>query len=131
MKRMISTSGSYEVRANIVDCAEEGARAAANDKQHCYCQNQDLGNLVALFMQSEVQDLQAGLLVSDERTVAVLGYTQEELVIVHPHKHSENGTLVGISDDIGSLLNWCQKSTQKYFNTIRVIRVCNLAYIEI
>ena len=72
---------------------------AAYDEQHCYCQNQDLGNLVALFMQSEVQDLQAGLLVSDERTVAVLGYTQEELIIVDTHKHSENGTLVGISDD--------------------------------
>ena len=62
--------------------------------------------------------------MSDKRTVAVLGYTQEELVIVDTHKHSENGTLVGISDDIASLLNWYQKSTQKYFNT--VIRVCNL-----
>ena len=71
---------------------------SAYDEQYCYCQNksQHLGNLVALFMQSEVQDLQAGLLVSDERTVAVLGYTQEELVIVDTHKHSENGTLVGI-----------------------------------
>ena len=26
VKLKISTSGSYEVRANIVDCAEEGAR---------------------------------------------------------------------------------------------------------
>ena len=78
-------------------------------------------------MQSEVQNLQAGLLVSDERTVAVLGYTQGELVIADTNKHSENGTLVGISDDIASLLNWYQKFTQKYFST--VIRVCSLTWL--
>ena len=100
---------------------------AVYDDQHCYCQNQHLGNLVALFKQSEVQDLQAGLLVSDERTVAVLGFTQGEFVIVDTHKHSEIGTLVGISDDIASLLNWYQKSTQKYLNT--VIRVCSLTWL--
>ena len=58
--------------------------------------------------------------MSDERSGAVLGYTQEEFVIVHvdTHKPSENGTLVGISDDFASLLNWYQKSTQKYFNPL-------------
>ena len=123
MKLKISTSGSYEVRANMIALRKE---LAAYDEQHCYCQNQDLGNLVALFMQSEVPKI-CKLILCLMSVQLLYWVTQEELVIVDTHKHSENGTLVGISDDIASLLNWYQKSTQKYFNT--VIRVCNLANI--
>lgn len=104
---------------------EDELKLAAYDEQQCYCQNQDLGNLVALFLQSEVRDLQAGL-VCGERTVAVSRFTQGEYVTADTHKHSENGTLVGISGDISSLLGWYQKTTQ-YINT--VIRECSLTWL--
>ena len=55
--------------------------------------------------------------VSDECTVAVLNFTQRKCVIVDTHKHSENGTLIGIPSDVPSLLEWYQKTVQKHFNT--------------
>ena len=47
---------AFEGQAVNVDAFknfEDELELAAYDEQHCYCQNQDLGNLVALFMQSE------------------------------------------------------------------------------
>lgn len=87
---------------------EEELELAAYNEQQCYCPNQDLDNLVSLFTQSRVRDLQAGVIVSDGRSVSVLRLAQGEFVIVDTHKHSENGAVIGVSNNIASLLN-CTK----------------------
>lgn len=48
--------------------------------------------------------------MADGRTISVLSYAQEEYVIVDMHKHSENGSLIGVSNDIVSLLQWYKKN---------------------
>ena len=95
---------------------EEELELAAYDEQQCYCPNQDLDNLVSLFTQCRVGDLQAGVMVADGRTVSVLSSVQGKFVIVDTHKHSENGALIGVSNDIASLLNWYKITVQKHFN---------------
>lgn len=65
--------------------------------------------------------------MADGRTISVLSYAQEEYVIVDMHKHSENGSLIGVSNDIVSLLQWYKKIAQKHFNT--TIRMCSLTWL--
>ena len=94
------------INVDVEDAFEnfaEELELAAYDEQQCHCPNQDLDNLVALFT-STVRDTQAGVLVADGRTISVLSYAQGEFVIVDTHKHSENGSLVGVSNDIVSLV---------------------------
>ena len=64
---------------------------------------------------------------TDGCTISVLSYAQEEYVIVDTHKHSENGSLIGVSNDIVSLLQWYKKIAQKHFNT--TIRMCSLTWL--
>lgn len=107
---------------------EDELELASYDEQQCYCVNQDLNNLVPLFTQHAVPDLQTGVLVVAGRSVAVLRFVQTgEFVIVDTHKHSESGTLVGISGDITSLLNWYKKIVQRHFNT--VFRFCSVTWL--
>ena len=51
------------------DNFEEELELAAYDERQCHCLNQDLDNLVALFAQSRVRDTQAGVIVTDGRTI--------------------------------------------------------------
>ena len=106
---------------------EEELELAAYDEQQCYCPNQDLDNLVNLFTQSRVSDLQAGVMVADGRSVSVLSFARGEFVIVDTHKHSENGAVIGVSNNIASLLNWYKMTVQKHFNT--TIRMCSLTWL--
>ena len=106
---------------------EKELELAAYDEKQCHCLNQDLDNLVALFAQSRVRDTQAGVIVADGHTISVLTYAQDEYVIVDTHKHSENGSLIGVSNDIVSLLQWYKKIAQKHFNT--TIRMCSLTWL--
>ena len=106
---------------------EQELELAAYDEQQCNCPNQDLDNLVALFTQSSVRDTQAGVIIADGRTISVLSYAQGEFVIVDTHKHSENGALIGVSNDILSLLQWYKKVAQKHFNT--TIKMCSLTWL--
>ena len=78
------------------DNFDEELELAAYDERRCLCLNQDLDNLVAFFAQSRVRDTQAGVIVADGRTISVLSYAQKEYVIVDLHKHSENGSLIGV-----------------------------------
>ena len=103
------------------DYFEEELELAAYDERQCHCLNQDLDNLVALFAQSRVRDTQAGVIVADGRTISVLSYAQEEYVIVDMHKHSENGSLIGVSNDIVSLLQWYKKLLR---NTLTQLSGC-------
>jgi len=66
-------------------------------------------------------------MVADGRTIAVLSYAQGEYVIVDMYKHSENGSLIGVSNDIVSLPQWYKRIAQEHFNT--TIRLCSLTWL--
>ena len=89
---------------------EDELELAAYDEQQCHRPNQDLDNLVSLFTQGRVSEFQAGVIVVDGCTVSVLTSAQREYVIVDTHKHSGNGAIIGVSNDIASLLEWLKNS---------------------
>jgi len=66
--------------------------------------------------------------VADGRAIAVLSYAQGEYVTVDTHKHSENGSQVGVSNDIVRLPQWYKRIAQKHFNT--TIRMCSLTWLS-
>lgn len=112
---------------DAIENFEEELELVAYDEQQCHCPNQDLNNLVSLFTRSRVSDFQAGVIVVDGRTVSILTSAQGEYVIVDTHKHSGNGAIIGVSNDIASLLDWFKYTVQKHFNT--TIRMCSLTWL--
>ena len=64
-----------------------------------------------MFTQSKLKDTQAGVVVPDGRTIALLSYAQAEYVTVDMHKPSENGSLIGVSSDIVNLPQWYPRIT--------------------
>ena len=118
------------INLNVEDAFEtfeEELELAAYDEGQCHCPNHDLDNLVSLFTQSRVSDLQAGVIVVDGRTVAVLTFAQGEYVIVDTHKHSGNGVIIGVLNGIACLLHWFKTTVQKHLNTI--IRMRSLTWL--
>lgn len=101
----------------------------AYDEHLCNCSRQDTTPLIGLITQmASRHERRAGVLITGGMTVAVLCFGGGPVTIIDSHKHGQNGALVCMADNSTELVNWYQKSFQKY-NNRPMGNMCSLTWL--
>jgi len=77
--------------------------------------DQDMTSVIGAVSQfADREDRKAGVLITEELTVAVLCFGGGPVAIVDSHVHGQNRAIVCMADTCSDAIHWYKKSFQKY-----------------
>ena len=100
------------------------------DENMCSCIDQDVTSIIGVISQfADGNQRKAGVLITEELTVAVLCFGGGPVAIVDSHIHGQNGAIVCMAASCSDAVHWYKKSFQKY-NLRPMGNMCTLTWLQ-